>query len=314
MQWSDLNLNRFGFKSEPDPVNPGVTEMSTDSNNATPENQKIGNKSGEKEANQIVTGTIIVDCPYKSSSLPARVEISGNDINIYEDTTGGGGTIAGNTATLSFYRTDDNTKYFRFQKRAGKDNDLDNVLELFASPPAANAYNYIFIGNDGIFSNPGVNTVSIFGNIKTAEAASVGNGKIQIGLSKNGGNNNPNIILSDARATYGNNSVDGVTAILSGDRDGLSGIGWRINPLQVDVGIYIGKYNLISGATVATPTLFLSHDLIPDNTVSYNIGSAGAKIKDIYCGSVTPSNGITTTITVGGTNYNFVKGILTSIT
>ena len=84
MQWSELNLNRFGFKSEPDPVDAGSVQMSVDSNNATPDNVVIGNKSGEKEANQVVTATVITDCVIKTSSQPARVEISSNDIFFYQ--------------------------------------------------------------------------------------------------------------------------------------------------------------------------------------------------------------------------------------
>lgn len=283
MQFDELGLNRLGFKSEPDPVTAGATTMSSNNNNPTPKNTLLGEKSGEKEANQVVTATVITDCVIKTSSLPARVEVSGNDMYLYEQTTGGGGTVTGDTASIRFVRTDDNTKYYVLQKRAGKDNDLDNVLELFASPPATNAYNYIFIGNDGTGVNPGVNTVSIFANMKSSESSSnPGNGKIQIGLSRNGSNADPNIIIADARATFSNNAVNGITAFIAGSRVGVSGIGHRISSTQIDTGLYQGRYNLVSGSTLANNELFLSHRLLPDADASYDIGGPSNRIKDIY--------------------------------
>jgi hypothetical protein len=144
MQWGELNLNRFGFKSEPDPVDSGSVEMSSNSNNPAPDNAIIGNKSGEKEANQVQTATVITDCIIKTSPFPARVEIAGNDINLFQDTTGGASPVVGDTASLNWKRADDNSKAFVMVSRASVNNDLDNVWSFYATPPSTGHYNYMF--------------------------------------------------------------------------------------------------------------------------------------------------------------------------
>jgi len=83
-----------------------------------------------------------------------RTEITGNDIYLYDDTTGGtdpgNKVITGSAANIYFPRTDDATQRFVIRKRSSFQNDDDNVLEMFFDKDANNSrYNYIFNGRTG---------------------------------------------------------------------------------------------------------------------------------------------------------------------
>ena len=77
MQLSELNLNRNLFKNEPDLVIDSSSEdVSATVGTTTPKNSNPGNDSGVKEANQVVTGTVITSCVVQSSGGPDRIEIN----------------------------------------------------------------------------------------------------------------------------------------------------------------------------------------------------------------------------------------------
>ena len=290
MQWSELNLNRFGFKSEPDLVDAGSVQMSADSNNATPDNVVIGNKSGEKEANQVVTATVITDCVIKTSSQPARVEISGNDIFFYQDTTGGASPVVGNTATLNWVRADDNTKMFTMVSRASVFNDLDNVWSFYSTPPASGKHNWMFFGRDGDSSNPfrNVGNISMAVDWKSAEAFANSNGRWSVEVSKDSSSTENYVTIATGEDRQLGNlplyPAGGIYAILIGAQSGPAGLAYRDVTLplasQVNLAFYMNKWSEVT----------LAANLIPETNYAasplagYDIGSSSYKIKDVWVG------------------------------
>lgn len=96
------------------------------------------------------TSSNIISGGIQNAQSGAKVVLSPtNDISLFDDSTGGGGTITGDTAELRFLRTDDESKGFILRKRTGKDNDSDDVLELIGNPHTAPNKNYFFIGRTG---------------------------------------------------------------------------------------------------------------------------------------------------------------------
>lgn len=220
-----------------------------------------------------ITAATITGSTIQTALTGARIVMdAGNDISLYDPTTGSGGTISGNTAAIKFIKDADNTKLFTMQKRAGKDSSNDNVWELFASASPTGYHNFIFIGEDGMGGNENVGTVSISANKLTAESQNVNNGNIQMGLSENGGGLLANFLIRDTRVLYADNAKTGTTALLIGSGTyGFAGFGWRVSSSVVNVGLYQGSSSLMLGITMLVDT---------DN--AYDLGSAGTAFRSIY--------------------------------
>lgn len=107
--------------------------------------------TGDAEfTNILVTGGIITGATFQTSTSGARVVITGNDAYFYDDTTGGSSPVTGDVASIYFPRTDDDTKRFVMQKRAGINFDDEDVMEMFYSSVAGDGReNYIFVGRAG---------------------------------------------------------------------------------------------------------------------------------------------------------------------
>jgi hypothetical protein len=115
---------------------------------------EIGNATGSlfKYDNGTIT---VTGGQIQTSSTGARVVIGGvspnqNDIFIYDDSTGGGGSITGNIATIQFPRTDLGKGTFFLQKRKSTISNTGNVFECFYDAIALDgSRNYIFLGEKG---------------------------------------------------------------------------------------------------------------------------------------------------------------------
>lgn len=220
-----------------------------------------------------ITAATITGSTIQTSVSGARVVIdSGNDISLYDASTGSGGTISGNTAAIKFIKDSDNTKLFTMQKRAGKDSTSDNVWELFASAPPTGYHNFVFIGNDGMFGNANIGTISVFANKLTAESQNVNNGNIQMGITEDGSSAYPHFLIRDTRALYADNSKTGTATIMIGSgTNGFAGLAYRVSASVINIGLYQNSSNIILGMT-----------MLVDTNNAYDLGSAGVAFRSIY--------------------------------
>ena len=164
----------------------------------------------------IIGGTIIGGT-IETSTTGARVTIgSGNDISLYDDTTGGGGSFTGDSATIDLIRLNDTSKFFSIQRRHGINNDNDNVLEIMATPSASGSHNFLFLGGSGkgtILQNMGV--VSLNANLISTETYSIDNGQIQCMVSVDGTTPTfPHLAIFDSRL-FGS-TYTGISSMISG--------------------------------------------------------------------------------------------------
>ncbi len=198
--------------------------------------------------------------------------ISGNDLNLFDNSIGGSGFINGDTATINFIRADDNTKQFNIQKRKGKTFDQDNVFEMFFTAPTPTRHNFIFIGRDGIPNLTSLKTgnISFAVNVRTAELASTSNGAFGVGVylddsTTSTGTNSYSLLVGDGRFV----GLAGSCAVIQGFDGGLSGIAYN---------------NAIGLYQISTSSVALGLSLIPDTDNTYDIGSASFRIRDLYIG------------------------------
>ena len=215
-----------------------------------------------------ITGSTI-----RTATSGARAQLTGgNDIELYDDTTGGGGSITGNVAEINMIRTDDATKYFTLRKRAGKDNDSDNILELFPSTQASSRFNAMFLGRDGIGNNNNIGSTTITINKDSTLSYGALNGNFTIEVALNGTlATHGSFLVQDARIIYANATKSGVCVVCAGSgTDGISGLGW-FNGTATGVGFWQDSTKLNIGLS-----------MLPDTNNAYDIGSAIFKINNVY--------------------------------
>ncbi len=202
------------------------------------------------------------------------LNIVGNDIYLYDDSTGGGGSISGNTASIIFIRTDDESQYFTIQKRAGVDFDKDNVLEVFSSTPVSGRHNFIFIGRDGLTNtttNKNVGAVVINANIISTEAAGNGNGMFQVSVSTDGAVPTlPHINVFDSR-NFGS-TFTGVSSLINGSGT-KSFVGLSYNGFA-----YLYYATAMSGIFPLAGSYSGTH-FYPDVTASYDLGDSATPLR-----------------------------------
>lgn len=254
MDFSKLGLNRLLTKSSQS-TDLDAVQMSKDSGL-----NKFGND--ERATPGVLTGTVISDCIFYSTYLPARIQIKGNDMFFYDDTVGGGGTITGDTSKISFLRSYDNTKGFIIQTRAGKNNNAENVLEVYGLPPASGYSNYIYIGRNGQnTTNSQTGYIQIQGNSVTSRAAAPANGTVGLAVSIDGADPaGMHVFATDAR-NFGLTAPGVVSAVMGSD-NGVGGIGHYTHG--------IGMWD--DGATIV-----VGCDVLPQTSGVYNIGDASNK-------------------------------------
>lgn len=121
------------------------------------QNGKFGGTQSSTEdagAPNILTGTVIVACFIQTSALPSRIELQGNDITFFDDTTSKDGKVIGDTSRLVFTHAsgksgDIITQGFIMEKRASIRESYDNVLSWYATPAKQGYHNNMFIGRNG---------------------------------------------------------------------------------------------------------------------------------------------------------------------
>lgn len=234
----------------------------------------------EKSAGDILSGTKIANCFIRSNDSSARVEISGNDVVLYDDSYLRNGVIEGDTSSIKFLRSDDNSKGFIFEKRVGKDNDSDNILELYAQEPAENRFNSLFIGRRGNEFTGNLSSFTIAINCDSTKGFPLENGGqngfFTISVSRDGvASSVAALAIGDAGTLYKDWTKNGQVALLVGsDDDGLSGLGYENPGVGVGILLYVKSLSEIS----------LGANLIPDTDNAFNLGSSDYRLKDVNVG------------------------------
>ena len=256
MNLEDLNLNRFISKGNQSDMVDGAASMAASSSTSTGGNFYDSNNFDTKDARQIQTGTVISNCFIRTTDLPARVELSGNDARFYDDSIGGTSPITGDSASINFIRSDDTTKFFSITKRASIFNDLDNVMDFYYSPPATGRYNWVFFGRSGDSSAPQRNTGAIYNavDIKDGEPASSGNGLYGIEISTNGSVSTNDVfalIAGDSRTVAPSITTVGFSTVITADDGGVVAVGYPVSPGVFNFMWYINDATKINmGATI----------------------------------------------------------------
>lgn len=221
MKLSELGLNRFMYKE--------VQDIKTSDSSDMPDNNILQEQNNNKDSREygsrnILTGTVISSCFIITSDLPARVELFGNDIKLYDDSKGGGGQISGNTSTITFARADKNPGEFILQKRHGKDQDLDNVMEMFFKDRTAGKQNYLFIGRDGSDEKNNTNYIEITADSNSDNQHPSANGSVGFRLSRDGNiYMGSGIVLFDTASGGGEGAIGYIAG--EGDNGGVV-LGW----------------------------------------------------------------------------------------
>jgi len=187
MEYSELGLNRFGKKAEQTTATEDTVSSSANStDNTFSKHSDNGVDNGKADAKNIVTGTVIVSCIIKTSDGPSRVELSGNDMKLYDNSKGANGKITGDTSTISFIRSDKQPGSFIMQKRHGKDFDLDNVMEMFYTAGTPGRHNFLFIGRRGDDSEYNTNYIEIIAESNILSSKGAANGTVGLYLNRDG--------------------------------------------------------------------------------------------------------------------------------
>lgn len=263
MIFQSLNLDRNLNEKEETPLQEGAVSLSL---NEKEEDQRF------RESGQIMTGTVITDCFIQTSGGADRVEVAGNDVTFYDNTSSQNGVAQGDTSRIVFTRASNDAGSYILEKRSSVEDNNDNVLSLYATPLDAGNYNYIFIGRDGrADTERGVGTIVNSVDIKLDQDPFLANGIYTVEVSTD---NAPapfsSFVTGDSRIIFEGSGITGVSSVVSGHGGGLSGIAYENN-----VALY-----MLNGATVT-----LGADMIPDANNAYDIGSPSAKIGTFF-GSV----------------------------
>lgn len=226
----------------------------------------------------------------------ARVLVTGNDIYLYDDTTGGTTPITGNSANIYFPRTDDETKRFLMTKRSGVNDDAENVMEMYFDTDAGTGgRNYIFLGAKGDFTlESDFHTDCIqthsrqFFNIM--HASNINTGQIALysvdapGQSgwETGGTR---LVLSASATQAGSGFLGGGSAIIMGIYSYQSGVALNAHQLMDLTGWW------------------LLSDLLPFIDDTYHIGSSTYGYKGIYLSNAAPTDTSKAIYGVSGSLY-----------
>ena len=214
-------------------------------------------------AGNVLTGTVITACIFKSTDQSNRIEISNNDMALYDSSIGGGGTVTGDSSSISFFKSTDISRGFIMDSRAGKNNNNEVVWELYSLPNSGYS-NYIYIGREGKDPNSSyTNYIEIDPNIDTSRIYSSDNGAFNVVLTKNHiAPSEPHISVFDARF-YGLNGI--VSAITGSGPDGFAGFGWQGIDMWADSSVINQGKNMV-----------------PQTPSTYNIGTPFNRYDTIY--------------------------------
>ena len=258
------------YRETKSPTTEDAQAMSSQAESSRSRKIKDGQEGEDKEATQIITGTVITACLIQTSALPNRVEMEGNDITFYDDTYEEDGVVKGDTSRLVFFSSFRDDGHFIMEKRASINDTYDNVLSWYYTPPLDGKHNWLFIGRNGDNSDPQRNTGAIYFavNGKIAEAGGPANGVWGVEVDTDGVI--PNffgIITGISKSILGGPFTTGFSTVINSDDGGAAGIAYANQ-----MGLYQKSINEV--------TLGLS--LIPDANNAYDIGTALLRIKTIY--------------------------------
>jgi len=252
MELKKINVNRFIYKMDPSPVEENPVYMSVQvGSNRNRQDQNNRSTNSEKEAREIITGTVIMNCIIITSALPSRVEIAGNDITFYDDTTGDNGTFTGDTSRLIFTRADRSEGTFIMEKRVSINDTLDSVLSWYVTAPVLGHHNWMFIGRDGDddnTENKNLSVLRIAVNGKSTDVVVDGKpyGSFSIEYDEESVSQGIVFFGGSSRNLIGSGLTGFTSFILCGD-GGWSGIGYKVgalNNLVLYVDSATGKINV----------------------------------------------------------------------
>lgn len=110
----------------------------------------IDGRRGYIECMKIFVGSGGLIASETGGDNQARIEIIGNDMNLYDESIGGTSPITGDSAEINFIRAVDEDKRFIMRGRAGINHVDETVIEMFHNENADNNQrNYIFMGIRG---------------------------------------------------------------------------------------------------------------------------------------------------------------------
>lgn len=251
MEFNELQLNRFGYKSNQS-VETADSEQLASNNSGTVSNPSSSisqPKDNSKNSRNLQTATVITSCFIQTTALPNRVEISGNDARFYDDSVGGTGQLNGDPSSIKFIRADQYDGTFIMQKRHGINNNFDNVFEMYYTELASNSrLNYIFIGRSGVAT-----TSSSFTDIIVNHA--LNEWRVEI-ARVNDFVRRPTISSSDLNKL--NPSLFGVQSYIAGEgKDGQAGIGKLIEILSFSSPTSFAVGDTITGNSTGATALLI---------------------------------------------------------
>lgn len=225
MDIQDLGQDRF-LRKDPDQSDQTKDAVYTAANPAPKRGdnslRKIGRPKGSEEdggAPNILTGTVITSCFIQTTALPSRIEMQGNDISFYDDTTSSGGKVIGDTSRLIFTHGSGKTgdivnEGFIWEKRASTHDSYDNVLSLYSVTPKPGRMNYMFFGQQGSLGDAEYHTnvtQFVVAHDSTATTAPSQNGLFNV-----------------AGSTDGHEPVGVNISVLHNSLVGVPGEGWSV--------------------------------------------------------------------------------------
>jgi hypothetical protein len=237
------------------------------------------------------------------STTGARVVLDANDAIFYDFSTGGGGIIAGDTASNIFRRTDylsGHLEQFILQKRKSIKSNNGNVAEFFYdSLTATGAKNYIFFGRTGI---PPTDVSGYTTNVTALAAKDL----LQLGTSAQeeahtaGWAAQPGSEIDIIESSWDGDGDPWVQFDPGGSRVQIAAIettsGARYNPADpqhggayVGLGVQraAGTYQRI---TVDNTGVWIFGSLTPEDPNAYDLGDIDRYFGNIFTGSLTIVN------------------------
>lgn len=279
MELRGINVNRFIYKAEPSAVSENPVYMSTQIGSSR-DREDANNKStsSEKQAREIITGTVIINCIIITSALPNRVEIANNDIIFYDDTVGSNGAYTGDTSRLVFSRADRSEGTFIMEKRVSVNDTLDSVLSWYVTAPVTGHHNWMFIGRDGVDSaeNKNLSVLRIAVNGESTDVVEVGKPYGSFGIEYCEGSVTQNLVIfGGSSRNFIGSGLTGNSSFISSSDGGIVGLAYYT--------AMSGNQNFILYLLNETAVM-LGADFLPDADNTYDIGSPSAKIKDLHVG------------------------------
>ncbi len=261
-------------------VNPTPKQGDTGS---TKDGQATDSKEDDGAPN-ILTGTVIIACIIQTSALPSRIELQGNDLTFFDDTTTQAHKVIGDTSRLIFTHAsgkegDKILEGFIWEKRASRLDSYDNVLSLYALPPKQGKMNYLFFGFEGSGTQFNVNAIQMDVNHSTGPVTQdSGNGLFAVGGTIDGA-----IVTQPQFAVIWNGILgipgDGYSIFMGPSGTGLVVVKGQVVPFLDDT------YDL------GDPSLRWRNLYVANLNVT-EVGSAGSPVSAVWADRFSPGGNV----------------------